>query len=1106
MKGKLSSVLFFLLLWGLSVPSFAQGLGSIVGTVTDPSGALLPGAKITVTETGTGLTRTAVTDSQGYYVIPSLNPAQYLVSAEASGFRTSKETVTLLANQNLTVNSRLQIGSPTETVEVTGAQLQVDTTTPTLKQVLEGQRVLDLPLEGRNAAQLTLLVPGTIKDENNGGADQGGQKTFPGAVTYSINGSRQNQTSYQLDGGNFVDEYSNVNQPFPFPDALQEFSVQTSNYGAEYGQNAGGVVNVVTKSGTDKFHGDAFEFVRNALFNARNWGSNFNAYDHGRDQLKRNQFGGTIGGPIIHDKTFFFVGYQGTQIRNLGDPKTKSVFTAAQRASATDPAIVSLLKLVPTGDPGAFDSAGQPEVTYAQPDSENYNEILGRIDHSITKNDLLTFRYDYNRYHKNPVFDPANILDYTDGTNAIINQNYLLHESHVFSTHLLNDFRFSYARETSDRGPAANVPDVSDFGVNIFQPTLGKGIQSVSVSGLSGFSFGDNLRAIFKRNNFTWSDDVSWIVGRHTFKFGGIFENSRVDITNPGFFGYGTFSFSSISNFLKGTMNNFQQGAGEFKNIRNNFPGLYLQDDFHANRKLTLTAGLRWEPFRAWDEVKHRTEVFNIADAIPGGAHSQVYTNAPPGLFFVGDPGVPERGVQSNMINFAPRLGFAYDVFGDSKTALRGGFGMFYDTRMTGLANNRVVDLTPFSPQVGPLTPPPGPFSDPYCQKTAGCTPINNPFPITLPVPSSFIFPLPLQIIGFDNRSKLKTPLIDEWNLGLQHEFPAGFLAQVAYVGSHGSHIKESVQLNPAFPTAIAPAACNGGKANGKNTFCDATRRLNLPFEAINPKNVVYNNVWQGWNDINSSYNSFQASLEKRAKAITLIGSYTWSKSIDDLPVGANVSEIGADTGGVSPLPWDDPNRHLFDRGPSEFDRTHRIVASYVLQLPQLSGWNTGLREVLGGWMLSGSTQFQTGRPLTVTSGRSSGTDSSGVGNGTDRATFIGGDPYGGNTCGSSPHCVTWLNSAVFQQPAPGTFGNAAKGALRGPNYWTWDMGLLKNFQVAERLNLQFRAEYFNVFNRVNLNDPSASTGIAAFNSSSFGQITGAGDPRIGQLAAKIIF
>ena len=1105
------SLLLFSLLIPLSM--LGQGLGSIVGTVTDPSGAVVPGANVKATETGTGVTRSAVTDAQGYYVFSALRPAGYTLTIEARGFRTAHlNDVALLANQTLTVNSKLEVGQATEIIDVTENATQVDTTTGTIKQVIEAERVLELPLEGRNAANLTLLVPGTVNDPNSGGADQGGQKTFPGAVAYSINGSRQNQTSYQLDGGNFVDEYSNVNQPFPFPDALQEFSVQTSNYGAEYGQNAGGVVNVITKSGTDQFHGTVFDFIRNALFNARNWGSNFNAYDHGRDQLKRNQFGGVIGGPIIRGKTFFFAGYQGTRVRNLGDPKTDSVLTAAQRASATDPAIINFLKFVPLGDPGSFDAAGQPRVTFARPIRENYDEILGRVDHSFSTNDRLTFRYDRNRYHKDPIFDPANVLNYQTGTNAIINQNYLLHETHVFSTNLVNDFRFSYARESSDRGPAANVPNLSDFGVNIFQPSFGKGMQGWSVSGLSGFSTGDNLRAVFKRNNFTWSDDVNWVWGRHTLKFGGVIEASRVDINNPGFFGYGAIGFSSVTTFLKGTLSTFQQGAGEFKNIRNKFPGLYIQDNFHASRKLTLTAGLRWEPFQAWNEIKHRTEVFDINQAIPTGARSTVYPGAPPGLFFVGDKGVPERGVESNFLNFAPRLGFAYDVFGDSKTSLRGGFGMFHDTRMTGLANNRMVDLTPFSPQVGPLTGPPGPFSDPYCLKTAGCTPIPNPFPISLPVPSNFVFPLPLQIIGYDTRDKLKTPVMYSWNLGLEHEFAGNFLAHLAYVGSHGSHIKESVQLNPAFATATAPLPCNSNKPGGTKTFCDATRRLNLPFAKTSP-NGVYNNIWQAWNDINSNYNSLQASVQKRAKMVTLHLSYTWSKSLDDLAVGQGVSEIGTDT--ASTRPWDDPLRHLVDYGPSEFDRTHNLSASYVWNLPRFTSFNKGLQQIFGGWSLSGVVSVLSGRALTVTSGLSAGSDASGTGLANDRAVYVGGNVYGGNRCGTSAHCVDWINNAAgsnsnckgpFCQPAAGTFGNTSKGFLRGPKYVNWNMGMMKNFDMTERWKLQFRAEYSNVFNHTNLNDPASDNGGASLNSSSFGQITGAKPERIGQLALKLIF
>jgi len=1109
--------LLLLLVSLIPLTALAQGLGSVVGTVTDPSGAVVPGAQVKATEAGTGLSRTAATDAQGYYVISALRPADYVVTIEARGFRTtSLKAVTLLANQTLTLNTKLEVGSATEVIDVTESASQVDTTTGTIKQVIEYTRVLDLPLNGRNAAELTLTVPGAVNDPNNGGADQGTTKTFPGAVTYSINGSRQNQTSYQLDGGNFVDEYSNTNQPFPFPDALQEFSVQTSNYGAEYGQNAGGVVNVVTKSGTDSFHGDVFEFVRNAVFNARAWDANFAAKDHGRDQLKRNQFGGVIGGPIIKGKTFFFAGYQGTRIRNLGNPTTATVLTAAQRASATDPAIKNLLKYIPTGDPGAFDSAGQPRVTYARPQRDNFNEVLGRVDHSISNADRLTFRFDYNRFHRDPVFDPSNILTYADGTNFIINQNYLLHETHIFSSNLLNDFRFSYAHEASDRGPSPDVPSVADLGVNIFQPDFGKAIQSISISGVSGFSFGDNPHATFKRNNFSWSDDVSWLRGRHNFKFGGVLELSRVDITNPGFFGYGTFGFSSITNFLKGQLNTFQQGAGEFKNNRNTFTGLYISDNFHASQRLTITAGLRWEPFMAWNEVKNRTEVFRIEQAIPTGTRSQVYTGAPPGLFFVGDQGVPKRGVESNLLNFAPRVGFAYDVFGDSKTSLRGGAGMFYDSRITGLANNRVVDLTPFSPQVGQITfgldskgvANLGPFSDPYCQKSTGCAPLNNPFPVSFPVASNFVFPTPVQVVGYDPHQKLQTPVMYGWNLGLEHEWAGNILSRIAYVGSHGSHIKESMQLNPAQPSATVK-------------FSDAVRRLNVPFASTFPKGL-YGAVWQAAYDINSNYNSLQASLEKRAsKGLTVQLSYTWAKSMDDLPLGANVSEIGSDT--ASSRPWDDPLRHAFDYGPSEFDRTHRLVGSYVYKIPTPSGWNSFLRQVIGGWSASGNFSFQTGRALTVMSGNSAGSDSSGTGLANDHAVYVGGPVYGGGQCGATPHCVDWLNNSsphpcpanlgtgtqkgVFcQGPLLGTFGNTSKGFIRGPHFVNWDMGLLKSFKFTERWSMQFRAEYFNVFNHTNLNDPAGSDGRANVNSSTFGQITGSGSPRIGQLALKLIF
>src|SRR6266705_1865407 len=641
-----------LMLSVLFVPTFAsaQGLGSIVGTVTDPSGAAIASAKITAKEAGTGFVREAGTDDQGYYVIPSLRPAAYIVSVEARGFSTAKENVTLLADQTLTVNLQLKLGMSTETVTVTSGDTQVDTTTATIAQVVEQQRLVELPLNGRNAAQLTLLTSGTVNSPG-GGADQGFTKTFPGAVTISANGARQNMVSYQLDGGNYVDEYTNVNQPFPFPDALQEFSVQTTNYSAEYGSNAGGVVNVITKSGTNKFHGDAFEFNRNPAFNAQN----FFATPTTPDRIKRNQFGGTLGGPIIHDKTFVFGGYQRTEFRNLVlgsqkvvgqtditnflSPKTAACLTcgapttaATGPAGVIDPAVATLLGIDPnTGAAlsspkfslaGSIPAGSNPTVPFSRPDTESFDSAMGRLDHSFSQTDKLTGRYEFDRFIKAAVFNPLLLISYSDATFAITAQNFLAHETHLFSPGLVNDFRFSYSREVSHRGPGNNATDVTAFGVSIpFQPKPA-GIQGVGVQG--GFSFGDNPPAFFTRNNYTWADDVSWEIGKHDFHFGGSFERSSVDLNNlfnqPGIFGFATqdnylfggASFATYQLFLGGILSDgagvgngfaLQQGAGEFKNNRANFVGVYAQDNYRVTRRLTLNLGLRYEPAFPWSDT-----------------------------------------------------------------------------------------------------------------------------------------------------------------------------------------------------------------------------------------------------------------------------------------------------------------------------------------------------------------------------------------------------------------------------------------------------------------------------------------------------------------------
>ena len=1102
---KIAFVLFILTF--LPVCSFAQGLGSIVGRVIDPSGAAVANAKVTAIQASTGFSRTAVTDSEGLYVLPSLPPSIYNLTVEATGFSTMKQgDVALMADQTLTLNVALKLGTNTEIVNVAGDPVQVDTATSTLRQVIEQQRLIELPLEGRNAAKLSLLVPGAVYSAN-GGADQGTTKTFPGAVTISANGARQDMVSYQLDGGNYVDEYTNVNQPFPFPDALQEFSVQTSNYSAEYGQNAGAVVNVITKAGTNNFHGDVFEFLRNSVFNARNFFAPIALKDQGRDQLKRNQFGGTVGGPIKHNKTFFFAGFQGTRLRNVGNPTNSTVPSRADIDAFTagggviDPTVANLLPLLPI----------QPtsrSVTFVRPDRQNFNEVLGRVDHAVSQRDRLSVRYDYNYFSKAAVFVPANILTYADGSK-IANQNYLIHETHVFRPSLVNDFRFSFAREKASRGPAGTVPSVQTLGSMIpFQPAA-HAIQQIRVNGF--FSFGDNPHAAFVRNNFTWSDDASLVKGKHDLQFGGIIERSRVDLNNL-FFQPAEFSFPSLSAFLSGKLGDysgnfaFRQGAGEFKNNRNIFAGAYAQDNFRVARRLTLNLGLRYEPGLPWREIKGRVQQFRLS-GLTANVRSTQFPNAPPGVYFPGDPGVPPYGINASLKNFAPRVGFAYDVFGDGKTSLRGGAGIFYNSRITGIINNRFVDQTPFSPQLifstGVVNP--GTLTDPLCtlpatQTAQNCTPQANLFPAPFPPPSSSTFARGGLYLSWDPDNKYQVPTVYNWNLAVERQLPSEIVMRVAYVGSRSTHLTETLNLDPA------PFSPTGAKG---------TLRLNAIVASlgITPSNL-FSQVQQDSQDISSMYHALQASVEKRVThGLTLLGNYTWSKSIDDLPPGAGVTGFDA---GFSARPWDDPLRHQFDRGPSEFDHTHRFVSSFVWEVPAFSRSKGFLHHALGGWQYSGLVSAQTGRPFTTLQGA----ELSGTGLGQDRGTLIAGaNPYGNSQCGTTANCVSWLNKAAFATTAAsvGTYGGTGKNAFRMPGKYNWDMGLSKSFTFTERWKMQFRAEFFNVFNRVNFFDEEVPSGAGSqpsltnfqkLSAGAFGTFRAgqAGDPRVGQMALKLFF
>lgn len=1091
----------FCFLAALAVPpAFSQGFSSIVGTVTDPSGGVIPEATVKATNEGTSLSRAVTTNAQGYFVVTSLPPALYDVEVEAPGFvKYLQKGIRLLADQAATVNIALNVQQQNQAVTVEATPPSVNTTTSTLSQVVEERRITDLPLNGRNAATLALLVPGTIQAPS-GSSDQGVYKTFPSAVTISANGSRANQTAFRMDGANNNDTYTNVNQPFPFPDALQEFSVQTSNYSAKYGGNAGAVVNVITKSGSNELHGDAFEFVRNAVFNARN------SFASRRDQLKRNQFGGTFGGPVVfphlyngRNKTFFFFGYQGTRLRNtnnglstfvptiaerggdfsallsasnpnnpfgravtIADPLTNKPFANNQIPSSRfDPSAVAFFKYLPAVD-------GSGLVRYSQPTAQDFNEYLSRVDHSFGGNDRLTARYFLDRFSNAPFLDPTNYVNVLSGS-TIDSHNAMLGETHVFRSNIVNEIRAGFSRVESNGGPPPGTVNVNDLGVNLYQPNMPKSLDGLSLSGY--FSLSDFPPSLFVRNNYTLGDDISWVHGRHNIAFGVDVERGQVMIRN-GFQAYGAFTFTpdytndAAASFLLGKIRTFRQGSGEFKDNRNAYIGLYVQDDFHATRKLTLNLGLRYEPFLPWKEIRGRVEQFRPQDYTAGN-RSRIFTNAPPGLFFPGDAGVPKYGVDPTYTNFSPRVGFAYDVFGDGRMSIRGGGGIFYDAQSIGILNNRFVDVTPFSTQLT-FTDPTGPFSNPYLG-------VASPFPAPFPPPSNIAFPAPVLAITYDPAHQtLATPVIYNWNLAVERQIASDWLVRAAYVGSHSSHLTETVELNPA---AYTP---------GSAPSTDA-RRI---FQG-------YASIGQASQDINANYNSLQLTLQRRfSRGLTLLVNYTWSKSLDDVPNGQGVAGIASQN--VSPIPWYFPGRHQLDYGPSDFDRAHRLVASYVWDLPKLSNQPPAVRYPFGNWEVTGIFTAQSGGPFTVLAGK----DLSQTGLGTDRAQLVSTQVTGPGACKQTAPCVDFLSPTAFALPPPGTFGNVGKNSLRGPDYLNLDFGLFRNFPLrGERYRLQFHAEFFNSLNRVNLNNPNAGVSSAGF-----GSIRGANDPRIGQLALKFLF
>jgi hypothetical protein len=1147
---RLRIVLSVLVALVFATSASAQGGNvTISGTVSDPSGAVVPGAKVTVTQKATSFVREDISNTAGQFNISSIPPATYTVTIAAPGFKQYAQDVVMLADTSRNMDVHLQVGQATDQVTVEASSVQVNTTSPVLGQVIEHTRLTDLPLNGRNAADLTLLAPGAVSAiANNSGTLQGDTKQIPGAEAISVNGARPDQIGYNLDGANNEDLMSNVNLPFPFPDALQEFSVQTNSFDAQYGNNAGAVVNVVTKSGTNEWHGDLFEFVRNRAFNAANyfsWNPKTNLKTV--DPLKRNQFGGVVGGPIFKNHSFIFFGWQKTIIRSAnsasnaviptsanltgdftnyltvnstnplsggktatltGNPWTHTPFTQPNviPSNLLDPVALNMTKLLPIASASANGT-----ITYSTPLKQDFNEYVARFDQTLRGQDRMFGRFYLNRYIHAPTYDGKNIL--TAGPGSTVQaQNWAFGYTGILSPSIVNTFTLNFVRSNSSRGQqggAATVPDMKTFGSTIYQlPPEQSGIRNFSVAG--NFTLGSFTNALFVRNSYGLRDVFAWDKGKHSMTFGYELELDQSIIRNTDLEN-GSFNFTNdvtglaLAGFLMGYQHTFSQTSGDWSDSHEHPMGLYANDKWKLTPRLMLNLGVRWEPQWVMKEIWGRIEQFR-PDAYAAGAKSTVIPSAPAGLFFVGDSfnsiSVPDAGQSPDVNNFAPRVGLAWDPTGTGKMSVRVGGGEFYYSRLPGLFLNDAAISAPFSlridlndsvngaSQIGSLT-------NPVANYPAFTTGFPQRFTLAT-APKNATFIANPTIFGLQPGVKWTTPEIYNWNGTFEYQLRPDTVLRASYVGTRGTHLRQDVNLNPAVYTA----------GDTRST------QLRRPYQ---PFGTIYQNRNTGAN----GYNGLQLGFEKRPAGgsgtlnqITLLANYTYSKATDyGLAENGGITDVGSSIG--SGMSFYDPRQHAFETGPATFDHTHHFVVSYVWNLPKLNGSNYATRLALGGWQWTGLYNVTTGDPLTVLVG----TDISQTNNGLDRMDLAGGATPGQigtpTACPAATACKPFLNTSVFVKPAAGTYGNSGKGAWRGPTLWQADTGLLKNFtpmRSHENINFQFRGEFFNIFNHPQWSDPNVTSSNANYGTirqtigTQTGNVGTTADSRIIQLALKMNF
>jgi len=1114
-----------LLLGSVRVFSQAVSIASVTGRVTDPSGAVLAGAQVMITATDTNATHMAVTDANGSYSFPSLPIGPYSIQVTAPGFQTYvQKGLALRVNDAVQVNVSMKVGADTQKVEVEADATMVQTQQNTISQVMDRQRIVELPLNGRDPTQL-ITISGAAVNHSDG--TNTGNKSFYTSQSIAIAGSAGDTTNYVLDGGDNNDSFTNVNMPFPFPDALAEFSVETSVLPARNGLHPGGVVNAVTKSGSNEWHGSFFEFVRNGDVNAINYFAN------AQDSLKRNQFGGTFGGHIIRDKLFFFGGIQETIVRqnpsgsNAIIPTQAALngdFSALESAACQtskahrniyDPALGP--KSTPLANdylsPSRFDpstvlfatkylpisSADQcGNLKYGVPVIYNARQYVTRVDWTINHKNSLYGRYLQDNYNQPAPFSTTNYLYTTTLGVDQRPQTFVLGETYTINPNTLNSFHFTFGRKFVARFPNTNGIDPAKLGVqNIWTPPLAQDNLQLAVS--SSFTTGGSGYSKWGVNSFQEADDVDLVRGKHQIALGvDVFrtqDNQNDEYNDSGTFSFnGQYSNDPLLDFLTGTMNNFTQTLQQDFSYRQTLIELYAQDTMHITPRLVMNAGLRWEPTLPPQDYFNRGSVFDLA-GYTAGRVSSVFPFAPPGQYFYGDRGVPKGFTQDHWMNLSPRLGFVWDPRGDGRTTIRVGGGILFDSLGTFLTYRVTGQNAPWGVTVSE-TSGPYQFHNPW-----GNVPGGNPFPLPLFPPKNYVFPL--NSTDTFLATKALPPTTKTWNLGIQHQFAQNWIASITYLGNETSHLMVGNEINPAVyipgnwtgagtcgALTVAPGANGTACSSTKNT--QARRFLSL----INQANGAYFSATDfGYNGISANYEGMLASMEHRfADNYTILVNYTWSKCNGVVPV----TSLGGPT-------IQNPANPRGDYGPCTYDVPNLFNASVVY----VSRFNSGGRLasfLLSDWQIAPLMRYETGFPVNPTTG----TDNSLTGIGLDRPNVVPGVAKYANS-GHTKALFQWVNPAAYVANATGTFGNAGHYSLRTPSYFDVDAAVSRTFKITERFNVLARVEAFDVTNHPNFGGPTPSTGVSLVpnlnkSSSNFGRITTAGDPRILQGALKFTF